>query len=176
MKKKLQRILVYLILISACASLSLAIIEVYSGDSSPNVEENISEVEFLNDRGGVAQSVEAEVSTTPSEKYEGLSNKENLDVGKGMIFIFKEQTERSFVMRDMDFGIDIIFVGSDCTVTETYSASEPKSNETGVEDKHTYTGTGQYVIEVNKGFTEEYNIEPSDEVRFGYDSNTSLGC
>lgn len=162
--------------LSICTSAFLAGIEVYEGDSSPNVRTDAVTVEFVDDSGEAVQRVDAKVSTTPAERYEGLSSRESLDVGKGMIFVFKEQSEKSFVMRDMDFGIDIIFVGSGCTITETYSASKPKPNETGVEDKHTYTGSGQYVIEVNKGFTEEFNIESSDEVRFDSDSDMGSRC
>lgn len=105
--------------------------------------------------------VDAELAVTPEERYVGLSDHDSLAEGEGMLFVHDEQPELTYVMRGMAFGIDIVFVGSDCRVTTLHSAPAPGPDEDGEQQR--YSGVGQYVLEVPKGYAAD-RIEPGDRI------------
>ena len=44
------------------------------------------------------------------DQYRGLSKRKHLDADRGMLFLFQNQADQNFVMRDMNFPLDIIFI------------------------------------------------------------------
>jgi uncharacterized membrane protein (UPF0127 family) len=58
--------------------------------------------------GGVPLTVE--LAYQPADRALGLSYREGLAPGTGMLFLFEEPATRSFWMRDMQFCIDIIWI------------------------------------------------------------------
>lgn len=117
----------------------------------------------LKDNGSPAGTVDASVANTQSERMTGLSNHDSLAAGKGMLFVHGEATEQTYVMRDMDFPIDIIFINSSCEITTIHSAEAPTANETGEEPKYRYSGQAKYVLEVPDGYATE-RVEAGDAV------------
>jgi len=81
-----------------------------------------------------------------------------------MLFVHDSSGEYTYVMRDMSFGLDIVFVAPNGTITTIHGAPEPGPDEDGTAQE--YPGRGQYVLEVNRGWAAERGIEAGDEVRF----------
>lgn len=100
----------------------------------------------VHDGNETIASFTVELATTPEQRYIGLSNHSSLDTGHGMFFVHEQPQNRTYVMRGMDFGIDIVFVDSDCQITTIHEAPAPGPTESG-RDMH-YSGYGQYVLEV----------------------------
>lgn len=142
---------------------SAGVLAVNSIGATPDVGETET-VELVSD-GEVVSTVTAETAVTAEEMETGLSEHESLATGEGMLFFHSESGEQTYVMPDMDFGIDIVFIGSDCTVQTIHSADPPASNESGFEPKHQYSGTAKYVLEVPQGYATE-RISEGDTVRF----------
>lgn len=55
-------------------------------------------------------SFKAEVAISKADHYKGLSDREDIDNDRAMLFLFQDKQDRSFVMRDMYFPLDIIFI------------------------------------------------------------------
>lgn len=108
--------------------------------------------------------VEAAVADTFEKRYLGLSDTEALPEDRGMLFVHDEPGEYTYVMREMSFGIDIVFIDPNGTITTIHEAPAPGPDEDG--NAQEYPGTGQYVLEVNKGWTADRGVEVGDEVRF----------
>ncbi len=108
--------------------------------------------------------VEAAVADTFSTRYLGLSATDSLPEDRGMLFVHDSPGEYTYVMRDMSFGIDIVFIDPDETITTIHEAPQPGPGEDGNEQE--YPGTGQYVLEVNKGWMADRGVEVGDEIRF----------
>jgi len=108
--------------------------------------------------------VTAAIADTEQLRYTGLSDTESLPEDRGMLFVFAEANSRRFVMREMDFAIDIIYADVDGTITEVHHAPKPGPNEDGEQQK--YPGFGQYVLEVNYDWTADRGIEPGDQLVF----------
>jgi uncharacterized membrane protein (UPF0127 family) len=111
-------------------------------------------------------SVTAAVADTSDTRRTGLSETACLPPGRGMLFVYDSPDSRNFWMIDMSFGIDIVYLDPDGVITSIHHAEAPAADESGTEEKHQYPGEGQYVLEVNKGWTTERGVEAGDIVEF----------
>jgi len=110
-------------------------------------------------------AVRAAVARTRDERYLGLSDASSLPENAGMLFAYSEPRESlTFVMREMDFGIDIVYADADRTITRIHDAPEPGPNEEGSEQR--YPGSGQYVLEVPYEWTDRRGVEAGDSLSF----------
>ncbi|WP_081661484.1 DUF192 domain-containing protein [Halopiger djelfimassiliensis] len=117
-------------------------------------------------------TIAVDVADTASERYTGLSDHDSLEDGEGMLFVHSTEAERTYVMREMEFDIDIVFIGADREITSIEHARAPEPGEDG--DDLRYTGRAQWVLEVPRGYTNETGIEAGDEVEIDLDSGDGL--
>lgn len=61
--------------------------------------------------------MEAEVADTPASRAQGLSGRDGLEEGKGMLFLFGERASHGFWMKGMRFPIDIVWLDGESVVT-----------------------------------------------------------
>lgn len=122
------------------------------------------EVRVTTPDGDLLGSVSAAVADTPELRYRGLSDTERLPSDYGMLFVYDEVSDHTFVMREMDFGIDIVYADGDGSITRIHHAPEPDPDEDGSEQ--TYPGRGQYVLEVDYHWTTDQGVEEGDVLAF----------
>ena len=108
-------------------------------------------------------TVRVAVADTWRKKYTGLSETESLPEDRGMLFPYDSEGEHTYVMRGMSFGIDIIYIGANDTITTIHHAREPPEGTDGEEFE--YPGTGKYVLEVPYNWTVRHNVTEGDRVR-----------
>lgn len=120
-------------------------------------------VELRDENGTVLGTVSVAIADTASERFTGLSDTARLNESEGMLFVYERpQRDLTYVMRDMDFPLDILFVAANGTITAIHHApTEP--NQSGDELTH-YTGSGQYVLEVNRGYANRTGLSVGDTV------------
>ena len=109
--------------------------------------------------GSELATVDVRIADTRDKRYVGLSHTESLATDEGMLFVHPEEEESAYVMRNMSFPLDIIFVDREGRVTEIHHAHVP---ETG--DGPRYRGTGKYVLEVNRGWANETGLDIGDTI------------
>lgn len=119
-------------------------------------------VRIVGEDGETKATVDVEVADTYKERYTGLSDHDSLEPGEGMLFVHDDEDKRTYVMREMAFGIDIVFVGSDGTITEIHHARAPEPGEDG--EGMRYSGRAKWVLEVPYGYTNETGVETGDEL------------
>lgn len=99
-------------------------------------------------------TVVVDVADTPALREHGLSGREGLQEGKGMLFVFPEPGSYGFWMKDMQFPIDIIWADSSGVVNTVTPNIAP----------YTYpqafypTAPVLYVLEVPAGYAEAHKI------------------
>lgn len=105
--------------------------------------------------------VNAELADTADKRAKGLMFREGLDENSGMYFVFEEEGRHSFWMKNMKFGLDIIWidgnnriVGIDKNVLPCKDACEPIIPDAEV----------KYVLEVNSGFADRNRVKTGEEV------------
>lgn len=101
--------------------------------------------------------INIEVVSSPLATYRGLSGRDYLASNTGMLFVFNDYDKRQFVMRDMNFPIDIIFI-KDGIVKEIKCDCPPE----GSEPKVIYESSDavDMVLEVPAGYAKANNIIP----------------
>ena len=120
-----------------------------------------------NESGGELGTVEVRVADTQQERFTGLSDTDSLAADEGMLFVHVREGDRAYVMRDMAFPIDIIFVGANGTITAVHEASVPPPG-TEEADLTRYRGRAELVLEVNRGWADRHGVGVGDRVRVNY--------
>jgi uncharacterized membrane protein (UPF0127 family) len=124
--------------------------------SGPNVS-------IVDEDDEVLATVEVRVADTYEKRYTGLSDTESLEAGEGMLFVHQEEGQYAYVMRDMDFPLDIVFTDANGTITAIHHAPVPPEGTSG-DELTRYRGTGKYVLEVPMGYTNQTGIETGDRI------------
>jgi uncharacterized membrane protein (UPF0127 family) len=119
-------------------------------------------VTLADENGTELASVDVRIADTERERYVGLSKTDSLQAGEGMLFVFPESDRHEFVMRDMDFPLDIVFVAPNGTVTGIQHAPVP--SRTPGDDLRRYPGTGKYVLEVPRGYANATELDAGDRI------------
>src|SRR5680860_84280 len=97
-----------------------------------------------------------EVVATPAKHYLGLSNRPSLCKDCGMLFIFSSLQDREFVMRNMEFPLDIVFLRNN-QIVKVYENLAPEGNEpTNYYDSSQAVNN---VIELNAGMANEFGLK-----------------
>lgn len=107
-------------------------------------------------------SADVRIADTRWKRYTGLSNTSHLSENEGMLFMYDSPRNHTYVMRGMDFGIDIVYIGADSHITSVHHAPKPPEGADG--NDYQYSGHGQYVLEVNHNWTSRHGIAEGDRV------------
>lgn len=135
-----------------------------SGTANPHPAYDSTTVTVRSAGGAVLGCVEAAIADNGSLRYTGLSDTADLPEHRGMLFVYEESQDLTYVMREMDFPIDIVFVASNGTITSIHHARAPGPDEDG--NTIQFEGHGQYVLEVNRDWTTERDVAVGDTVEF----------
>lgn len=117
-------------------------------------------VTIHDDNGTVLGTVDVRIADTAAKRRVGLSRTDSLANGSGMLFVHPSEGRQSYVMRDMSFAIDIVFVAKNGTVTRIHRDASPELIAIS-----RYRGRGKYVLEVPAGWASGTGIDPGDSVR-----------
>ncbi len=104
-------------------------------------------------------TVDVRIAANDTQRYVGLSDTESLGPDEGMLFVHDRESHHAYVMREMAFDIDIIFIDSDGIITTIHHASMPPEGESYSER---YGGRGKYVLEVNRGWANRTGVSVGD--------------
>lgn len=124
-----------------------------------------------------AVSIPVEVKITPQQKAQGLSGRDSLPRGTGMIFLYDEDARYSFWMKDMLFPLDFVWIGGDCTVAEV-TANVPPPMGTPANQLTIYQPSRPVrdVLEINAGEAASLGIVPGAPIRFVGDAFQGQPC
>jgi uncharacterized membrane protein (UPF0127 family) len=120
-------------------------------------------VELVDVSGESLAEIDVRIADTREKRYLGLSATESLDAREGMLFVHDSEGRYAYVMRDMDFPLDIVFVAPDGTVTTIHHATLPPEG-TSESQLTRYPGRGKYVLEVPMGTANETGLDEGDRV------------
>lgn len=124
--------------------------------SKPEVQGTVT---FLG--GDNPKTIDVEVARSAYEHSKGLMDRTSMPHNQGMLFIFDDMSPRSFWMRNTRISLDIIFVDDQYKVVSIQKNAVPMSEESLLSER-----PAKYVVEVNAGFSDLYNIRPGDSLSF----------
>ena len=139
-------------------------------EPSPPVEGPVARV------GNAAFPVE--LALTVEEQVQGLSGRENLPPGSGMLFVYEREKRYNFWMIEMRFPLDIVWIGAGCTVVDvTLNAPPPEPGQTPDQlPRYFPVDPAQYVLEINAGEYAASGIGHGDSVEFAGGLTGRYGC
>lgn len=109
--------------------------------------------------------INLELAVTEDEQYQGLSNRESLPADTGMLFVFAKSAEHNFVMRDMKFPLDIIWL-KDNVVVDIKENLPPEGHETKM--VYTSKSPANKVLEINAGQAKAWGLKTGQIANFNY--------
>lgn len=114
------------------------------------------------DSVGIGKSQYAlEVSDTQERRIKGLSGRESLDQGTGMLFAYPEAGNECIWMKDMHFSLDILWLNADKKVIKIEKAVAPETYP------RSFCASGtQYVIELNAGEATKAGVKVGQQIEF----------
>ena len=82
-----------------------------------------------------------------------------------MLFVYDEPKEVSYIMKDMRFPLDIIFIAENGTVVNVEEA-EVEDPGTDYDDLVRYRSDGQikWVVEINQGLSQQNGVGPGTQM------------
>ncbi len=107
----------------------------------------------------------ANVAATDEQRTNGLSVKDSLAENEAMLFVFDNEAEHTFWMKDMKFPIDIIWIDDDKTIVHIEHDLQPCSSELFC-PTYKPIDDSLYVLETVGGFAEKYDIVKGSRVDF----------
>ena len=107
----------------------------------------------------------ADIAATDEQKTKGLSVKDSLAENEAMLFVFDNEGQHPFWMKDMKFPIDIIWIDSDKRVVHIEHNLQPCSSEL-LCPLYQPVGDSLYVLETVAGFAERHAIANGTPVDF----------
>ncbi len=119
------------------------------------------QLRFLDKNDNLLCSVNIEIADDDAKRTQGLMYRDTMAENEAMLFIFPDEGERSFWMKNCIIALDIIYVSNEKRIITIQKNTVPYS-EASVPSN----GPAQYVVEVNAGFCDRHNILPGDHIEW----------
>lgn len=101
------------------------------------------------------ETLKLEIADTEVLREQGLSGHKPLGANEGMLFIFPNDDQHQFWMKDMLFPIDIVWFDSEYRIIDVRERADPNSYP----EIFTPKSNARYVIELPAGFFEKYHLK-----------------
>lgn len=105
--------------------------------------------------------IDTEIASTDETRARGLMFRKEMDEKNGMIFLFSKDEIQSFYMHNTLISLDILYVNSKMEIVDIYKNTNTL-DDTSLPSKF----PAMYVIEINAGLCDKYNIEIGDFIKF----------
>lgn len=104
-----------------------------------------------------------DIADNMEKAYNGLSFRESICEDCGMLFPFNVKDKRTFVMRDMMFPLDIVWIDDD-KIVKIDKNLKPEGHE--VDNFYNSIFPVNNVLELNGGYTDKNNIKVGDTIKY----------
>jgi uncharacterized protein len=108
--------------------------------------------------------IEVEIADSAYERGVGLMFRENLESYAGMLFIFDEDNNAAFWMKNTLIALDIVYISEDKKIVSIIDSAQPC--EIDVCPMYEPDDIYRYTLEVNAGYIKDFGIEVGDTVEF----------
>lgn len=113
------------------------------------------------------QNFAIELATDPAVQRQGLSDRQSMDINTGMLFVYPENRNLVFWMKDMHFPIDLLWIDGDIVrgIEKNMVVPTPGTSD---QDLKTYAAPTAVdkVLEINAGLIDKYGIKIGDQIKY----------
>lgn len=104
---------------------------------------------------------EVEVVGNDEDRARGLMNRTSLPANQGMLFLFKENAEAAFWMKNTLIPLDMIFINANGTIRSIHPMAEPNSRKIIKSGGPVTAG-----LEIKGGEAQKRGLKPGDMVHY----------
>jgi uncharacterized membrane protein (UPF0127 family) len=97
------------------------------------------------------------------KRSKGLMFRSELDIDRGMLFVFPAESYVSVWMKNTLISLDIIFISKNMMVVDLVEKASPMSK-----DIYTSKENTKYILEINSGLIKSLNINLGDKINIEY--------
>lgn len=105
--------------------------------------------------------IDIEIADNAQDRAKGLMHRTTMPDNQGMLFIFTQEGEQSFWMKNTMLSLDIMYVNKNKEIVTIYKHTQPYSENPIPSFKK-----AMYVVETIAGFCDKYNVEEGDFIEF----------
>jgi uncharacterized membrane protein (UPF0127 family) len=109
--------------------------------------------------GDTISRLEIEIADDPYQRETGLMYRKSLGENRGMLFIFENEAQRGFYMKNTHIPLDLIFLDANFRIVSISKNATPQSLQTIPSNE-----PAQYVLEVNAGLSDTWKLETGDSL------------
>ncbi|MDG1730283.1 MAG: DUF192 domain-containing protein [Algibacter sp.] len=106
-------------------------------------------------------SLDIEIADTDFDIQTGLMYRNSMKTSQGMLFVFNDETERFFYMKNTKIPLDLIFVNANQKIVSFQKNAQPFD-----ESSLPSNAPAKYVLEINAGLVDTWGITVGDKVDF----------
>jgi uncharacterized membrane protein (UPF0127 family) len=115
-------------------------------------------------------AIVADVVDTPDSREIGLMCVTKLKPNYGMLFVFPEEANFNFWMKNTLVSLDIVWIRSDKTVSVVHERMKKSRVDTPDRDVAVASGRGQYVLELPAGAAAKRGLKAGDRLEFSVET------
>lgn len=162
-----QKRLILMVILLAVLLLVYAIASYYDGlEQTQNLKteptfKKQGELTFKRPDGTDIVKIDIEVADDELKTAQGLMFRTSMGEKQGMLFIFPDEEERGFWMKNTRISLDLVYVNAAGEIVSIAKNAVPYSEETIPSGQ-----PAKFVVEVVAGFTNKYGIEEGDFIAF----------
>ncbi|OUS00567.1 hypothetical protein A9Q86_10165 [Flavobacteriales bacterium 33_180_T64] len=106
-------------------------------------------------------ALDIEIADNAYETQTGLMYRKSMKDNCAMLFIFPNVEPRSFYMKNTEIPLDIIYISEEKSIVNIQKNAIPM-DETSLPSE----APAKYVLEVNAGLSDTWNLEKGDKIEF----------
>ena len=112
----------------------------------------------------IISSFDIELAEDEYETQTGLMHRKSMQNNQAMLFVFPDAQIRTFYMKNTMIPLDIIYIDASQKVVSIQKNAKPM-DETSLPS----TAPAKYVLEINAGLSDQFNIVEGDSISFTKD-------
>ncbi len=106
-------------------------------------------------------TLDIEIADTEYDTQTGLMYRSGMETKQGMLFVFKDESQRSFYMKNTKIPLDILYINANKRIVSTQKNTKP-FDETSLPSNK----PAKYVLEINAGLFDIWNLKEGDSIDF----------
>ena len=107
-----------------------------------------------------------DIVDTPASRETGLMCRTKLPKNYGMLFVFPQEMDLNFWMKNTLVSLDIVWIGADKKITVIHDNMKKSTVDTPDNKVATAGGRGEFVLELPAGAAKERGLKPGDQLKF----------
>ncbi|WP_396603233.1 DUF192 domain-containing protein [Algibacter sp. R77976] len=111
-------------------------------------------------------TLDIEIADTDFDIQTGLMYRNSMKNSQGMLFVFDDETERFFYMKNTKIPLDLIYINASKSIVSFQKNAKPFD-----ESSLPSNAPAKYVLEINAGLVDTWGISVGDGVMFTDTSN-----